>query len=492
MDLAQLRAAAEADPSLENLRALAAGIAAALRGLHDQAGDAELRGEQAQQWETLEAEHRAVVERVEQEVRAERVRNSRDRWRSMQFGGHVQPFDAGNVRALSPQEARSRALALVGGDDPQTRHLTEHLADEQRAQMTRLIRTNTGDLNGAIIAQRALLTCNEAYLSAFARMLSGPQPVLSPEEARALQAVAEWRAMSIGSDGAGGFAVPVVIDPTIILTAQGHPNDILGLARVEMITNDTWRGLSSAGVTWKFGAETTPITDGAPTLAQPSVPAHMAQGLIPFSIEAGSDIPMFNEQMSTMLDEGYSEIVVDKLTRGSGTNEPTGIETALDANTNVEVALATSGTITASDLNGLWAALPIRYRNPANRDRQAWMTHTGVNGAIQELGEEGGAAFTVNFTADGVTLLKGRRAYENDYLDDLPSGTTAANLVIVGDWRNFVVAQRAGMSVELIPHIFDTTTNFPKGQRALYAWARVGSDSVNDLGFRLLQNNTGS
>jgi len=72
----------------------------------------------------------------------------------------------------------------------------------------------------------------------------------------------------------------------------------------------------------------------------------------------------------------------------------------------------------------------------------------------------------------------------------MATGTAAANLTVVGDWRNFLVAQRAGMSVELIPHVFDTTTNMPTGQRAWFAWARIGADSINDLGFRMLQNKT--
>src|SRR5690606_20260914 len=109
---------------------------------------------------------------------------------------------------------------------------------------------------------------------------------------------------------------------------------------------------------------------------------------------------------------------------------------------------------------------------------------------IQQLGQDAGAAFTVNFTAEGVTRLKGRPMYENDYMADLPAGTAAANLLIVGDWRNYLVAQRAGMQIEFVPHVFDVTNNRPTGERAWYAWARVGADSINDLAFRMLQNKT--
>ena len=69
------------------------------------------------------------------------------------------------------------------------------------------------------------------------------------------------------------------------------------------------------------------------------------------------------------------------------------------------------------------------------------------------------------------------------------TGTTgAANLCIVGDFRKYVVAQRAGMSVEVVQHLFDVTTNMPTAQRGLLGWARVGAGSVDDLAFRLLAN----
>lgn len=483
--LDELRLKTEQDPTLENLNVLREGIENELRAINDEAGDSDLTTEQNERWRLLDEEHRQTVERLYVAERREKLKESRERWKSTRFGKEIKPFENMNVRGLSPQELRSKALTVLDDDDS-----VAHLSDDAKKRTSDLIRAVTDDTNGAVIAARLLLTENKHYREAFMRLVTSPAPTLSVEQARALQAFEEFRAMSIGTDSAGGFGVPVLIDPTIILTAQGHPNDILGLARVETITTDQWKGVSSAGVTWKFRAEATATTDGSPTLAQPTVPTHKADGYIPYSIEVGMDYPGFAMEMERLLNSGYVELLVDKLTTGSGSDEPTGIITALDANTNVEVATTTAGTIGAGDINGLWAALPIRYRNPAIAPRTAWMSHTGVNGDIQQLGQDQGAAFTVNFTEEGVTVLKGRRMFENDYFDDLPSDTSAANLLVIGDWNNFVVAQRAGMSIELVPHVFDVTNNRPTGERAWYAWARVGSDSVNDLGFRLLQNAT--
>ncbi len=59
-------------------------------------------------------------------------------------------------------------------------------------------------------------------------------------------------------------------------------------------------------------------------------------------------------------------------------------------------------------------------------------------------------------------------------------------MLIVGDFQNYVLADRIGMQVELVPHFFATGSNRPSGQRGFFAYYRLGADSVNDDGLRLL------
>jgi HK97 family phage major capsid protein len=68
----------------------------------------------------------------------------------------------------------------------------------------------------------------------------------------------------------------------------------------------------------------------------------------------------------------------------------------------------------------------------------------------------------------------------------LNAAATETNYTLVyGDFQNFVVARRIGLTVEFIPHIFGDNGR-PKGQRGWFAFFRLGSDSVNDNAFRLL------
>ena len=115
--------------------------------------------------------------------------------------------------------------------------------------------------------------------------------------------------------------------------------------------------------------------------------------------------------------------------------------------------------------------------------------HTDVENEIRTFGNSDNSAYySVNIAAGGIGTLFGRPVYTTDYAPEFTGTTGQAGLLCVGDFQNFVVAQRAGMSVELIPHLFGATNALPTNQRGFFATARHGFDSVNDAGFRLLQN----
>jgi len=379
-----------------------------------------------------------------------------------------------DVRRLTVPEARDRALRIL--DD---RNSTRHLATDQIDQVEKAVRRNTD------IARRILVTENEDYRSAWMKLVSEPHPMLTDDERNAVLAYNEYRAMSEGTTTAGGFGIPVFIDPSIILTAQGSGNPFLSLAKQVDVNTNIWKGVSSAGVSWAFQSEGVAVTDNSPTLAQPTVQVYMARGFIPYSIEVGQDYPGFADEMQTLLASGYDELLVDKFTRGSGTGEPNGIVTQLSANTNVRVRVTTSGALGTADPYAVWKALPQKFRRNAN-----WMMSVGVNNAIRQLGTANVFhAYTDNLPAEWADTLFGKGVYESPYMNDVTTSTSATTeLAVVGDWSNYVIARRGGMSVELVPQLFDVTNNRPTGQRGWFAYARIGGNSVNDLGFRLLVN----
>lgn len=384
-----------------------------------------------------------------------------------------------DVRRLNNSEARDMALRRL--DD---RSATMHLDDDQKTQVEKQLR-RSGDL-----ARRILVTENEHYREAWMKLVTRSHPFLDDDERKAVQAWEEYRAMADFTSASGGFGIPVFIDPSIILTAQGSGNPFLQIAKQVDVNTNRWKGVSSAGVTWAFQTEAAPATDNSPTLAQPTVDIHMARGFIPYSIEVGSDYPSFASEMSTLLASGYDELLIDKFTRGSGSGEPMGILTALSANTNVRVRVATAGAINSQDPYNVWKVLGQRFRRNAS-----WLMSVGVNTGVRQIGTANVFhGYTVNLPEGWADQLMGAPVYEDPYMPDTTTTTSATiGVAVVGDFSNFVIARNGGMEVELIQNLVQQVTAgsgpaVPTGQRGWFAHSRIGSNSVNDLAFRLLVN----
>ncbi len=418
-------------------------------------------------------EHRAVNEVFSRRPAA--VKTAMANIRNGVYGG----LNGHDVLRMSKVEARDAAYRVL--DD---RRSTDHMKADQKDEVARLVR------NSPDMARRILVTENEGYRNAWMKLMTygaEAQMVFEDEERDAMRSYMEYRASSEGSNGGGGFAIPVFIDPSVIMTAQGSSNPILQIARQVDVNTNVWKGVSSAGVTWSFDAENTEVSDDAPTIAQPTVNVFMARGFIPFSIEIGQDWPGYQQEMARLLAEGYDELLIDKFTRGSGTGEPKGILTAISAAAACRVGIQTSGqAFGANDAYNVWGNLLQRFRNNAS-----WLMSVDVNNKLRQVGTANVFhAFTVNIPTEWADTFFGKQAYESPYMPNTTTSTSAnSGLALVGDFRNgYTIARRSGMSTELVPHIFSTTTNLPQGQRGIFAYSRIGGDCVNTNAFRLLVN----
>ena len=399
----------------------------------------------------------------------EKLKASERRMRTNSFSGDV--HGASNI------ELRDRALQVL---ETEGRALSPHQADH----LDRLLRTRSSDVDGSIIARRLLATENDAYRSAFQKAVTQNTPAFTPEEAHAIN---EFRAANEGTGSAGGYGIPVLIDPTIILTSGAADAPLLEISRMVTITTDAWKGVSSSGVSWSYDAESAVVSDDTPTFAQPTIPVYSARGFVPFSIEVGQDYPGSADEMAALLGQGFIDLVAKQSCTGSGVACPTGIFTALANATNnpAHVVVSTVGALGAVDVRAAWASLPERYR-----PRATWVMSPSVLEKVSAFGN--GLAlsdYTVNLLADGTSVLTGRPVVVSDYAPSFVGTTGAENYAVIGDFSRYVVVQRAGMSVELIPTIFDATTQRPTGSRAWFAIARHGLGVSDANGFRLLANN---
>ena len=381
------------------------------------------------------------------------------------------PFDLSSLRFNAPaSEVRARALTAV--------EKVRHIGDKDREKATELIeRADTPD---GRLARHILVTGSDAYRSAFPKLLAGETYLLTDPER---QAIVEARAASL-TNNAGGYAVPFTLDPTIIDTRDGYANPFRQVCRQVTIVTDQWNGVSSAGVSASYAAEAAEVGDNAPTLAQPSIDVEKAHAFVPFSIEIGQDWASFESDIRMMIVNAKDDLEAVKFTTGagSGSNEPTGIITELDGGSS-EVSPATAETFAVADVYALEEALGPRYRT-----RASWMANKAVFNKIRQFDTSGGANLWERLGAAMPAQLIGYPAYENSAMDGTwNTAATADNFILLlGDFSNYVIVDRAGMSVELVPHLFATANNRPSGQRGFYAWWRNGAGSVNDAAFSLL------
>ena len=383
-----------------------------------------------------------------------------------------------DFRTASRTEVRDRALAVLEDRG-------RYLSPDQLDRVDGLLRSSSVGTDGAVIARRLLATETEAYRSGFQKAVTQGVPVFTPEEANALN---EYRAgpMADGTGSLGGFGIPVLIDPSIILTSGAADAPILRLARTVTITTNAWKGVTAAGVAWSFDAEGSVVSDDSPTLAQPVVNVYAARGFIPYTYEVEQDYPGFAMEMNMLLSQGYVDLLASQTMTGSGSSNPRGVFTAMNAITTnpTHVTVTTAGSIGAIDVRAAYAAVPERYRS-----RSTWVAHQSVVNKFSGFGNGNALSdYTVNLQTDGTPTLMGRPVVVSDYAPSFVGTTGAEQYTVVGDFSNFLIVQRAGMSVELVPQLFDQGTGRPNGTRGWFAFSRIGHDVVNANGLRLLSN----
>lgn len=367
-------------------------------------------------------------------------------------------------RSAGVREMRGRAMrATELANFPHQRAVRSDV----QAHIERLL---ANDDDRGSIARRILTTGNPTYQRAFVKTLQGAP--LTSEEARA---------MSL-TGASGGFAVPFQLDPTIIPTSNGTVNPFRQIARVVQTTTDEWRGISSGAIAAAYEAEATETTDNSPTLANPAISTEKAQAFIPFSIEIGMDWGSLQAEMSGLLQDAKDDLEAAKFSAGSGVNEPFGFITGA---TNV-VNAATGQTFAVPNLYALEEALPPRYRA-----RASFVGNRAIYNRTRQFDTQGGASLWITLgqglpnSATGALgqALLGYPTYEASAMEATPA--TGNKFLTLGDFSRFVIVDRIGLDIELIPHLFGVNRR-PTGQRGLYAYWRNGSKVVDANAFRTL------
>jgi hypothetical protein len=197
--------------------------------------------------EEARAEWNALNERINEfSARREHILELTRCPRNLENGDGA-TFDHGRTRVdANTQDRRLREARDIG-----LRAIERHddiLAAKAADRLDGLVRSRDPDGSAA----RYLDAVSDPhYNSAFGKMVMDPTTGhlrFTPQEVEAVRkvsAVESERATSIGTGSAGGFAIPFVLDPSILLTSTGALNPIRDLATSTTISGAReWRGVA--------------------------------------------------------------------------------------------------------------------------------------------------------------------------------------------------------------------------------------------------------
>lgn len=484
--------------TLAELKARLEELKASMRAIHEEAGDAALSEERQTEWDEADTERLSLIDQVAKaEARMAAVAALAETPATTERGtdtgapNFVQKkgdelFDLDDIRKMS--YSGDDFLARVQDN---ARHAIERATygtkDKAAAQERAEELLDTIDTSDSQLAKRMLITGGKEYTSGFAKMLRhGSDAFCTPEERQALIRAVQ----TLGTDAGGGYAVPFQLDPTVILTSAGVKNPIRDLARVETIVGKEWQGVTSAGTSVTRAGENAVAPASNFTLAQPKVRTNRVQGYTVFSIEIDLSWGALQSEITKMLvdakgqeENSFISGAGDGITDGQA---PQGINVGLTAAGANDVVAGTTNAFTQADLFALEEALDARWEANAS-----FLAHKTVYNKVRQFPTDGSAGSMNNLWTNvdaGLTESTRNTRRLLDYPtfrsagpNGMPTyaaaiaygGTTADGgdtLAILGDFSHFMIVDRIGMSVELVPTVLDTSTGRPTGQRGVYTY----------------------
>jgi HK97 family phage major capsid protein len=320
------------------------------------------------------------------------------------------------------------------------------------------------------LARRILVTGSPVYKRAFTKAIVGTP--LSNDEIRAA-------ALAVtGTTTTGGWMVPYVFDPTLIPIGAAVNNPFRAHCRVEQIVGgNAWTAVSATAVVAIYEAEAAAATEAAPAIGRPTMTAQRASTFISLSNETLQDRPDLPGELAVLIQEGKDVLEEAQYAGGTGaTVYPFGMFTTL-AFANLDSI--TNDTTAVADIYAIEAKLPMRYRRNAKwfmsratlHKWQAFETVYGTYFGGQNYAYAGTPVDAANGDT-GVRML----GYPIIEVPSAPHASTdfvtdGVIHTVFGDPKTYVIVDRIGMSIEVIPHLFDGAGK-PKGQRGIFAMWR--------------------
>ena len=479
--------------TVEELQAGITSMRTRLTELNTEAGVQPLDDEARAEWDAIDNTEDGRLRQfeaalAEAEARRERVATlaqnprAREEHRSLATAPARSrlPEDLHDLAEYRARTSSQEAMAGLMRDG--ARKLTEHMSfphpdsdrDKVVANIGRLLEQAGNDPH---LAQLMLATSAPAYLSGFGKAITGRADVMTPSERAAVGSVGS------GQLTAGGYMVPTILDPTVMLTSDGASNPVRKLARVETITGpgNTWHGVSSSGVILDLRPRRAPaVAENTMAFGQPAVTVQPVKGEIKFSVEALEDIGGLLAQLAIIIQDARDVLEADQFINGIGSGVyPAGVVATLAATSLV----GTGGNgFGLDDVTRLLNRVPERFQ--ANT---SVIANRQVFGAYDDLVEALGGTPASEVAGRAQQTIKG--GYPRYSASEMSSAytTDAEDIMLAGDFRRgYLIVDKVGLSVQDAGFVRDTNGALT-GQRALFIHYRNSAVITIDNAFRLLR-----
>ena len=231
-------------------------------------------------------------------------------------------------------------------------------------------------------------------------------------------------------------------------------------------------------MTASWDPEATEVSDDSPTLVQPTIPVYTQRAFVPISIEAHMDAVDVAAEVAELLQTARDDLESVTFVTGTGTNQPTGIITALSGTASV-VNAGTADTFGLVDLYGSTARCRPSSgsrRRGSRTARSSTPPGSSTPAAARRCGRSSRATSRRRCSVSRPSKPKRWRR---------PSPAPTRSSWCSATSTTTSIADRIGTTIEFIPHLFGAAGR-PTGQRGWFMFARIGADSVNHRRFRML------
>ncbi|MDY8111154.1 phage major capsid protein [Fulvimarina sp. 2208YS6-2-32] len=283
----------------------------------------------------------------------------------------------------------------------------------------------------------------------------------------------EVKALTVSNDTAGGYLAPeqflAEIEKNLVLYSP-----IRQVAKVAATSaGEILLPKRTGTMTAKWVGETATRTGSQPSYGQQKFDIYEIAAFTDISNRLLEDAAFNMEgELASNFAEEFGRLESAAFINGDGVEKPNGIL----ANTEIETVETAAASISADDLIDLYHSLPAFYAANA-----VFAMNRKTIGDVRKLKDaDGRFLWTDSLVAGNPSTILGRPVIE---FADMPDQAAGAIPVIFGDFSNFRIFDRVGLSILRDPYTMQT-----EGQVRFHGRRRVGGAVSKAEAFKFLSN----